>query len=263
MANASVKEQVGDLVTSAKRRVGAEQPSAAEDDGNVGIVRGALRTFGEGDTDGFLDTLRHDVVWEGPNGKHFPGAGEHVGRDAVKTEFVDNAERTFTKFGFVPESYVDADDADAVVVIGRFEGEGVEGERVDEPAVQVWELQGNAVARVRIFADTAGFPPVITERREKEMEEEDREKEEKERAEKEDGGEAKGESSDDTEAKADTDEDKKSDDEAKGEKSDEDRAEKSDEDQAEKKGQATAEKSDDTEAKADDDADESGDSKDG
>ena len=191
----SVKEQVGDLVTRAKRRVGVEQPSAADDDGRVGVVRGALRTFGEGDTDGFLDSLRHDVVWEAPSGGHFPGGGEQLGRDAVKTEFIENAGRTFTEFGFKPESFVDADDTDAVVVIGRFEGEGVEGERVDEPAVQIWEFQGNAVARVRVFTDSAGFPPVITERREKEMEEQEREeKEEKAQQEKD---EAKAEKSDD------------------------------------------------------------------
>src|SRR3954471_21071910 len=179
----SVKEQVGDLVTRAKRRVGAEQPSAADDDGRVGIVRGALKTFGEGDTDGFLDALREDVVWEGPSGGHFPGGGEQLGRDAVKTEFIENAGRTFTNFGFIPESFVEADDVDAVIVIGRFEGDGVEGDRLDEPGVQVWEFQGNAVSRVRIFTDSAGFPTVITERREKELEEKEREKEEAEKEE--------------------------------------------------------------------------------
>src|SRR5205085_2839385 len=139
------------------------------------------QTFGEGNHDEFLDTLREDIVWEGPAGGHFPGGGEQLGRDAVRTEFIDNARRTFTNFGFTPESYIDADDANAVVVIGRFEGEGVEGDRVDESAVQVWEFKGNAVARVRIFTDSAGFPSVITERREKEMEEEEREREEREK----------------------------------------------------------------------------------
>src|SRR3954466_4550251 len=190
----SVKEQVGDLVTRAKRRVGAEQPSAADDDGCVGIVRGALRTFGEGNHDEFLDALREDVVWEGPSGGHFPGGGEQLGRDAVKTEFIENAGRTFTEFGFKPESFVDADDANAVIVIGRFEGNGVEGDRVDEPGIQVWEFQGNAVSRVRIFTDSAGFPAVITERREQELEEKEREKEEEEKSE------AEGKSDDKTEA---------------------------------------------------------------
>jgi ketosteroid isomerase-like protein len=214
----SVKEQVGDLVTRAKRRVGAEQPSAADDDGRVGIVRGALRTFGEGDTDGFLDALREDVVWEGPSGGHFPGGGEQLGRDAVKTEFVENAGRTFTNFGFIPESFVEADDVDAVLVIGRFEGNGVEGERLDEPGVQVWEFQGNAVSRVRIFTDSAGFPTVITERREQELEKKEREKEEAEKEEEKDETEGK---ADDDQAKAsadpeDKDESASDDDEDKG-----------------------------------------------
>src|SRR3954467_347868 len=175
----SVKEQMGDLVTRAKRRVGVEQPSAADDEGRIGVVRGALQTFGEGNHDEFLDTLREDIVWEGPSGGHFPGGGEQLGRDAVRTEFIENAGRTFTEFGFQPEGVSEAEAADAVMVMGRFEGDGVEGDHVDEPAVQVWEFQGTAVARVRIFTDSAGFPSVITERREQEIEEEEREKEEK------------------------------------------------------------------------------------
>src|SRR3954467_7546708 len=202
----SVKEQVGDLVTRAKRRVGAEQPSAADDDGRVGIVRGALRTFGEGNHDEFIDTLREDVVWEGPSGGHFPGGGEQLGRDAVRTEFIENAGRTFTEFGFKPESFVDADDANAVIVIGRFEGDGIEGDRVDEPGVQVWEFQGNAVARVRIFTDSAGFPAGITERGEKEREDKDREKEEQEKEESKDGDEAKS-SGDEAKASSENEED--------------------------------------------------------
>src|SRR4051812_31842590 len=232
MANASVKEQVGDLVTRAKRRVGAEQPSAADDDGRVGVVRGALRTFGEGDTDGFLDALKHDVYWEAPNGGHFPGGGEQDGRDAVKSEFIENAGRTFTSFGFRPETFVEADDVDAVIVIGQFEGEGVEGARLDEPGVQVWEFEGNSVARVRIFTDSAGFPPVITERREQEMEEQERE--EKEKKEKEEQ-------------------------EAKAEKSDEDKSESENEDKSESDDETKAEKDDDTESKASDDDDSSDD----
>jgi ketosteroid isomerase-like protein len=195
----SVKEQVGDLVTRAKRRVGAEQPSAADDEGRVGIVRGALRTFGEGNHDEFLDALREDIVWEGPSGGHFPGGGEQLGRDAVRSEFVENAGRTFTSFGFKPESFVDADDANAVIVVGRFEGDGVEGDRLDEPGVQVWEFQGTAVSRVRIFTDSAGFPSVITERREKEMEEAEREKKEQEEKEEREKDEAKASSDSDDE----------------------------------------------------------------
>ena len=231
MANASVKEQVGDLVTRAKRRVGAEQPSAADDDGRVAIVRGALRTFGEGDTDGFLDALKHDVLWEAPDGGHFPGGGELDGRDAVKTEFIENAGRTFTSFGFRPETFVEADDVDAVIVIGRFEGDGVEGARLDEPGVQIWEFQGNSVAHVRIVTDSAGFPPVITERREKELVEQEREEKEKEEKKEQEKDEAKSESDDKSESDSDDESESKGDD-AKAEKSgDEDEAKKSSSDE--------------------------------
>jgi ketosteroid isomerase-like protein len=220
----SVKEQVGDLVSRAKRRVGAEQPSAADDDGRVAIVRGALKTFGEGDTDGFLDALRHDIVWEAPSGGHFPGGGEQLGRDAVKSEFIENAGRTFTSFGFRPETFVEADDANAVIVIGRFEGDGVEGERLDEPGVQVWEFQGTAVSRVRVFTDSAGFPPVITERREQEMEEKEREEKEKEEKARSEKDEAKSEKEDNTEASA-SSEDSDSDDDEDGEKKEDEKKE--------------------------------------
>ena len=201
----SVKEQVGDLVSQGKRRFGLEKPSAADDDGRVGIVRGALRTFAEGDHEGFLDALHEEVVWEAPSGGHFPGGGEHDGCDAIRKEYVENIGRTFTAFGVRPETFVDADEADSVVVIGRFEGEGVEGARVDEPGVQIWEFQGNAVAKVRIFTDSAGFPEVVTERKLKEWEEADREKEEKEKQD--DDGEAKASAED---SKEDEQDDEKS-----------------------------------------------------
>src|SRR5947209_15490886 len=115
MAEANVKEQVGDIVSSAKRRVGLEQPSAADDDGHVGVVRGAWRAFGTGDHDQFLDALHEDIAWEAPEGNHFPGSGSHSGRDAVKETFLTDIGRTYTEFGFKPESFLDADDADAVV----------------------------------------------------------------------------------------------------------------------------------------------------
>src|SRR3954463_10331219 len=99
----SVKERGGDFVPGGKRRVGVEQPSAAGDEGRIGVVRGALQTFGEGNHDEFLDKLREDFVWEGPAAGRFPGGGEQIGRDAVRTEFIEDAGRTFTEFGFQPE----------------------------------------------------------------------------------------------------------------------------------------------------------------
>jgi ketosteroid isomerase-like protein len=182
MAEGGVKEQVGDLVSSAKRRVGVEQPSAADGDGRVGIVRGALQAFGSGDTDAFLDVLSEEnVQWEAPDSGHFPGGGELEGREAVGKGFVGDAGRTYPGFGFRPETFVEADEVDAVIVLGRFDGEGVEGARVDEPGVQVWDFDGNLVSRVRIFTDGAAFPTVVTERQLEEWEQEDKKKEAEEK----------------------------------------------------------------------------------
>src|SRR5947209_964762 len=102
MSDTNVRDKIGDVVTSAKRRVGAEAPSAADDDGRVGIVRGALRAFGSGDIDGFLDVLDENVDWEAPQGGHFPGSARHSGRDEVRDGFVADVKRSYSNFGFRP-----------------------------------------------------------------------------------------------------------------------------------------------------------------
>jgi ketosteroid isomerase-like protein len=170
-----VGEKVKEVKSSAKRRVGAEAPLAADEDGKIGVVRGALRAFGEGDMDSFVDALKDDVVWESPEGKCFPGAGEHQGPDEVRESFIEDVGRTYTSFGFRPESFLETDQEDAVVVIGRFEAEAVEGDNVDTPGIQIWGFTGSEVTHVRIFADSAAFPAVITEKEMKEQEEEQEE----------------------------------------------------------------------------------------
>src|SRR4051812_28947878 len=180
MTDSSVKEHVGEALSKGKRRLGMETPSAADAGGRVGIVRGALRAFGEGDHDGFLDVMDDEVAWHAPRSDHFPGGGDHTGRDAVRERFIGDAGRTYTEFGFTPESFLDADEESAVVVIGRFEGKGVEGDQVDAQAVQVWEFKGNSAVQVRTVTDSAAFPEVVTEDKQREWQEEDRKKEESE-----------------------------------------------------------------------------------
>jgi ketosteroid isomerase-like protein len=190
------------MLTRAKRRVGIENPSAADADGNVGIVRGALRAFGEGEIDGFLEALREDVTWEAPGG-NFPGGSDLEGRDEVRDKFVDHARRTFTQFGFAPESYLDADAENAVVVFGHFTGEGAEGAGLEVPGVQVWMFEGSEAELVRIYTDGAAFPEVVTEEKEKEWEEEEQRRREEEKKKEQEESEAK--SDDDSEAKSEQD----------------------------------------------------------
>ena len=174
----AVKEELKETKSKLKRRIGVEKPVASEEGGHVGIVRGALQAFGSGDMDAFLDAFKDDAAFECPSGKNFPGSGDHEGPDEVKQTFIADAERTYTQFGFEPETFMDAENDKAVVVFGSFVGEGVEGGQLESRAVQVWEFDGNNVAAVRIYADTADFPELVTEQKEKEWAEEDRKKEE-------------------------------------------------------------------------------------
>jgi ketosteroid isomerase-like protein len=199
--------KVKSMISGAKRKVGAEAPRVTEDDDSqrAGVVRGALRAFGEGDMDGFVDALKNDVMWENPEGDHFPGSGDLSGPEEVRERFIGDVGRTYTSFGFRPESFLETDHEDAVVVIGRFEGEGVTGDSVDTPGVQVWGFSGSEVTHVRVFTDSACFPEVVTEQKEKEWAEEERKKEEEEK--KDDSDDSDDDSDEDTKAESDDDSD--------------------------------------------------------
>jgi len=165
----SIRDRLDGIVESGRRRLGVQSPDAAEGDGRVGIVRGALRAFAEGDLYKFLDVLDGEVAWDAPAG-NFPGRGGVLGRDAVRREYLGDIERSYTEFGFTAESFLDAGDEHGVVVIGRFHGKGVQGETLDARAAQVWEFSGKSVTRVVTVVDTAAFPEVVTEAKQRRME---------------------------------------------------------------------------------------------
>jgi ketosteroid isomerase-like protein len=213
----AVKDQAGEVFTKAKRRFGVENPSAADADGNVGTVRGALRAFGEGDFDTFLDALQDDVKWEAPSGD-FPGGDDIDSSETLKDKFLADIRRTYTEFGFVPENFVDTDDG-AVIVVGRFTGEAAEGDSLDTPGVQIWQFGRSTEAElIRIYTDGAAFPELITEDKEREREQEEKRKREEEEEKKAEKQKAEEEGSDDE----DEDEDEDEDDEPKAEKTDDD-----------------------------------------
>jgi ketosteroid isomerase-like protein len=236
-------------MTRVKRRIGIENPSAADDGGNVGIVRGALRAFGEGDMDAFLDCLKPDVTWEAPGG-NFPGDESYDGRDEIKDGFVADVGRTYVAFGFKPEKFIDAPDENAVVVFGTFSGEGRAGEGLDDPAVMVWQFEGSEAEHVRVYADSAKFPEVVTEEKEKEWEEEAKEEEEEKEE-----SEAKGDddsSEDDDSDSEDKDDDDSDDTESKSEESSESKSDESSESKSDESSESKSD--DDSESKSDDDS---------
>ena len=231
-----IKDKASEAASKTKRRIGMERPVAAEEGGRVGIVRGALQAFGSGDMDGFLDALKDDAPFECPEGENFPGAGEHKGPDEVKETFVADVGRTYTSFGFEPELFVEADDDDAVIVFGSFVGDGAEGDNVDTRAVQVWEFKGNTVEAVRIYADSAEFPEVVSEEDLKKQEEEERKAEESEDEDESGDTEAK---SDSEETETDSDSDDDDDDQPKAESDSDDDDDSEDEQRSDTNG-ATA-----------------------
>jgi ketosteroid isomerase-like protein len=180
-------------VQQAKQRIGiGDPPLATEVGGRVEAVREALRAFGEGEIDRFIEAFAEDVEWVAPKGENFPGAGTREGRESVRESFVGAVKRSYASFGFEPQRYLEAPEENWVVVLGAFAGEGVKGKgRFDAPAVQVWEFDGDAVVRVQIYADAESFPPLVSE---------EEQEEERKAAEGEDSAEGRGESDQDEES---------------------------------------------------------------
>jgi ketosteroid isomerase-like protein len=172
--SSGIGQRAKSLVEQAKQSVGAgETPLATKVGGRAEAVEEALKAFGQGDIDRFLEAFSDDVTWSGPKGENFPGAGNHDGRDAIREAFVRDVERSFASFGFRPDHFLGAPDEDIVVAVGAFTGEGVKGEgQLDAPAVQVWSFDGDEVVAVDIYTDSAAFPGVVTEQEEKEREQE-------------------------------------------------------------------------------------------
>jgi ketosteroid isomerase-like protein len=168
-----VGQRAKSLVSQAKRRAGVgDAPLVTEAGGRAEGMSAAFKAFGEGDIDRFLDAFADDVQWSAPKGENFPGAGEHEGRDAVREAFVEDAKRSYASFGFRPERYLESPGENVVVAFGAFVGEAAEGtNQLDEPAVQMWEFDGDKVVFVGIYTDSAGFPGVATEEDEAEREE--------------------------------------------------------------------------------------------
>jgi ketosteroid isomerase-like protein len=173
--NVGVGQRAKSLVSQAKRRAGVgDAPLVTEAGGRAEGMSEAFRAFGEGDIDRFLDAFADDVQWSAPKGENFPGAGDHEGRDAVREAFIEDAKRSYASFGFRPERYLESPGENLVVAFGAFVGEPTQGTRqLDEPAVQMWEFDGDKVVFVGIYTDSAGFPGVVTEKEQAEREQED------------------------------------------------------------------------------------------
>src|SRR4051794_14830804 len=181
----SIKEKLGETVERAKDKVTPSGPPVATDaEGRVKVVREALKAFGDGDADAFLGAVREDVEWEVPPGGNFPGGKDALeGHDAVRSKFLEDARRTYHTFGFRPETYLESEDRDSVIVIGTYSGESNQAELFEAPGVQVWDFDRGQVVRIRHITDTAVFPTVVTEEDERQKKEQQEKDEKRERME--------------------------------------------------------------------------------
>jgi ketosteroid isomerase-like protein len=152
---AGISERTSQVVERLRGAIGAgETPVAKDVEGRTRIVREALRAFGDGDFDRFFGSMDEEVEWRAPEGRKFPGAGTHSGRAAIAEHLLGDVERTYTSFGFRPETYLEPAEEDLVVVLGSFIGEPVDGHEVHTPGAEVWEFEKGKVSRVRILADS-------------------------------------------------------------------------------------------------------------
>jgi ketosteroid isomerase-like protein len=159
MAEAGSEERgtLGGVVDRAKAAMGRGD-GQDEMEGRVATVREALSAFGDGDHDRFLAAFNDEAEWVAPEGERFPGSGSHRGPRAIREHFVGGIERSFSSFGFRPDHYLEAEREGWVIALGAFFGEGGKGGGFEAPGAQVWEFEGDRIARVRIFTDSAAFP---------------------------------------------------------------------------------------------------------
>lgn len=170
------REKVGEAVDTVKSRVSGQPPSAEYAEGWTEKVRSALRAFGEGDVDSFLDHFDDEAEWVAPSGGNFPGGGSHTGRDEIGEHFVATVKRSYTEFGFNPTHFLQADREPWVVVVGSFVGSGVKGVRsLDVEAVQIWEFGEEQLKRVRTITDSAAYPEQVSEDEARELEKQEEE----------------------------------------------------------------------------------------
>jgi uncharacterized protein len=125
---------------------------------NTGVVRGLYEAFGRGDVPGVLGAMTDDVEWVEAEG--MPYGGVYHGGDEVAQNVFGPIVGDIPDFAVTPEEYVASGSTVAVVV--RYSGTAKEtGNTLNLPAVHVWDVRGDKVARFRQFIDTVKFSEAV------------------------------------------------------------------------------------------------------
>ena len=143
------------LVEQAKRSAGVgDPPLVTEAGGRAEGMSEAFRAFGEGDIDRFLDAFADDVEWSGPKGDSFPGGGSTRAATPSARRSSRTRSAATRPSASRPERYLESPGENAVVAFGAFVGEPIQGTgQLEEPAVQMWEFDGDKVVFVGIYTD--------------------------------------------------------------------------------------------------------------
>jgi ketosteroid isomerase-like protein len=118
---------------------------------NVDRVKQAYEAYLRDGWEALLPYLAPDVEWDMT--KTALDGHLHQGHDGVRA-FFEALAATWDGFRFSYDEFMDVDDADAVVAIGKFHGRGRASRiEVDALMVHVWTLQEGIGVRLRAYLD--------------------------------------------------------------------------------------------------------------
>ncbi len=125
---------------------------------SVEVAKGIYAAFAAGDVPGVLGAFADQIEWHEAEG--MPYGGLHRGGEAVAQNVFGPITEDVEGFAVTPEEFIASGGSVAVVV--RYTGTGkVTGKPLDQPAVHVWDIEGDKVARFRQFIDTVMFAEVV------------------------------------------------------------------------------------------------------
>lgn len=125
---------------------------------NVDFVKSTYAAFGRGDVPAVLGAMAPDIVWHEAEG--MPYGGVYHGGDAVAENVFGPISQDVEGFTVTPEEFIASGDAVAAIV--RYTGTGKNtGEKLDVPAVHIWDLRDGKVQQFRQFIDTVKFAEVV------------------------------------------------------------------------------------------------------
>jgi ketosteroid isomerase-like protein len=123
---------------------------------NVQTAKDGYAAFGREDLPGILELLTDDIEWVNPGPPDvIPGAGKHVGKDAVAGFFGTLAQSTDFQ-AFEPREFIAQGDKVVALIHSEATARSTGRKFVDHEA-HVWTFRDGKVAHFQVFQDTAAL----------------------------------------------------------------------------------------------------------